>query len=233
MRLNRESPKLRSGKASSLDTSVSLIYSSRSAEEIIFKRSIEDWAGRYSERVNIHHALSQAAETVEIPGATLSKGRVNKLLTRKLIKMAVNDPLSGIHYFICGPSGLMKMYNEMLEAMQVPQERICLEWFAPEPPETGIELPEQPQEVLLHFYEQSNLLEVTGGKSILAAALDDKIPLPYSCKAGTCGMCAARLTSGKVTMVNNFALRKADLDGGLILLCQSYPVTGDVTVEID
>lgn len=214
------------------DATVALIYSSRTTDEIIFKAMLESWAGQHPNRLKIHYALSQEEALHDMSNATVSSGRVNKLLARKFIKSAVTDPLSDTYYFICGPAALMKMYQEMLEAMQVPADNVFLEWFAPIEDEEKT-LPDSQQEVLLHFYEQSNLLEVGVGKSILAAALEDRIPLPHSCKAGTCGICAARLTAGKVTMLNNFSLRKSDLEAGLILLCQSYPLTADVTVEID
>jgi ring-1,2-phenylacetyl-CoA epoxidase subunit PaaE len=214
------------------DATVTLIYSSRTTDEIIFKTMLESWAGHHPNRLRIHYALSQEEALHDMPNATVSSGRVNKLLARKFIRSAVMEPLSGTYYFICGPAALMKMHQEMLEAMQVPADNVFLEWFAPIENEVKT-LPDSQQEVLLHFYEQSNLLEVGVGKSILAAALEDRIPLPHSCKAGTCGICAARLTAGKVTMLNNFSLRKSDLEAGLILLCQSYPLTADVTVEID
>lgn len=214
------------------DTTVSIIYSSRTSEDIIFKSALDDWAKSFNGRVNIRHVLSQAADVSELSGETIIKGRLNKLVARKLIKQVVGDPLSGVQYFICGPSSLMKMYREVLEAMQLPAENIFLEWFASEYSNEQVTLPQEPQEVLLHFYEQSNLLDVEAGQSILMAALEDKIQLPYSCKTGTCGKCTARLTGGKVKMIGNYALRQNEIDAGLILLCQSYPLDSDVTVEI-
>lgn len=212
------------------NTVVTLIYSSRTKEEIIYRQQMEDWAAKHHERVRIHYAISQPGN--DLPVSTV-KGRINKLVARKLIQSAIGDNPAVAHYFICGPSALMNMHREMLTAQQVPEENINMEWFAPEPGAEPVSLPANMQEVLLHFYEQSNLLDVHPGKSILAAALEEKIPLPYSCKTGTCGVCTARLTSGKVNMIANYALRKTDLDAGLILLCQSYPLTSDVTVEID
>jgi ring-1,2-phenylacetyl-CoA epoxidase subunit PaaE len=149
----------------------------------------------------------------------------------ELIKKATHDPLNEVQYFICGPSELMKMHREVLENMQVPAGHIYMEWFAPEAADEA-SLPQEPQEVLLHFYEQTNLLDVQAGQTILAAALEDRIPLSYSCKGGTCGKCMAKLISGEVKMVNNYAIRRDDVDAGMILLCQSYPLTNDVTVEI-
>jgi len=216
----------------SVTTNITLIYSARTKEEIIFRQAIEDWALRHHERVKIHYAISQP-DDIDVQATSIIKGRINKLITRKLLKSALGDALETAHYFICGPADLMKMHKETLAAQQVPDDNIFLEWFSPDADADEAELPTETQEVLLHFYEQSNLLEVHPGKSILSAALDEKIPLPYSCKTGTCGICAARITSGKVNMVSNYALRKADLEAGLILLCQSYPLTADVTVEID
>lgn len=213
-------------------TTVTLIYSSRTKEEIIFHKTMEEWAARHQGRVNIHYAISQPGND-DVTHPAVIKGRINKLVARKLIKSMVGDAMDAAHYFLCGPVELMKMYKDMLTAQQVQDYNIYMEWFAPEQETGNNSLPENMQEVLLHFFEQSNLLEVHPGKSILAAALEDKIPLPYSCKSGTCGICAARLTSGKVSMVSNYALRKPDLEAGLILLCQSYPLTADVTVEID
>lgn len=216
----------------SITTSVTLIYSARTKEDIIFRRALEAWAEEHQERVKVHYAISQP-DDIDVQATSIIKGRINKLTTRKLIKSAIGDALDAAHYFICGPADLMNMHKEMLGTQQVPDDNVYLEWFSPEPDAGNTMLPSETQEVLLHFYEQSNLLEVLPGQSILSAALGEKIPLPYSCKTGTCGICAARITSGKVNMANNYALRKADLEAGLILLCQSYPLTADVTVEID
>lgn len=213
-------------------TAVTLIYSSRTKEEIIFHKTMEEWAARHQGRVNVYHAISQPGDNDATDPAVI-KGRINKLVARKLIKSIVGDAMDTAQYFLCGPVELMKMYKDMLAIQQVQDDNIYMEWFAPEQEAGDSSLPENMQEVLLHFFEQSNLLEVHPGKSILAAALEDKIPLPYSCKSGTCGICTARLTSGKVSMTCNYALRKPDLEAGLILLCQSYPLTDDVTVEID
>lgn len=211
------------------DTRVTIIYASRTPDEIIFRKDIAVWQEHYRERINVHHAIS-VYEEADAPG--FIKGRLTRLVTRKLIQQAVGEPHDAVHYFICGPAGLMKMQHEMLKALQVPAGHIFMEWFSPEPIKEEEVLPDTTQEVLLHFYEQCNLLEVAAGKTILEAALEDRIPLPYSCKGGTCGICAAKLTAGKVKMRGNYALRQQELDEGMVLLCQSFPLTDDVTVEI-
>jgi ring-1,2-phenylacetyl-CoA epoxidase subunit PaaE len=211
------------------DTKVHLIYSSRTQEDIIYRNAIEGLTERFTGRLNCYHVLSQPKDFIE---STVFNGRLNKLIAQELITQATADPLNNVQYFICGPSELMKIHREVLEAIQVPADQIYMEWFAPEFSNEPVSLPQEPQEVLLHFYEQTNLLDVRVGQTILAAALEDKVPLPYSCKEGTCGKCIAKLTSGEVKMINNYAIRQDDVDAGIILLCQSYPLNDNVTVEI-
>jgi ferredoxin-NADP reductase len=214
------------------DAKLTLIYANRSEDNIIFKKTIEQWKDAYNDRITIVHALSQARESVVIPADEIINGRLNKIIIRKLLKKYISGPLEEAHYFVCGPSSLIKIQEESLATLAIPPENVFVETFKPDDKPAPVELPKQMYEVMLHFYEQSNLLEVQPGDSILTAALQDRIPLPYSCKNGTCGKCMARVTAGKVTMQQNYVLRNEELDAGMVLLCQSYPLNDEVTVEI-
>ena len=56
--------------------------------------------------------------------------------------------------------------------------------------------------------------------------------VPYSCRAGVCATCAARLTSGEVTMETVHGLTPEEVADGLVLTCQARP-TGDAAVVVD
>ena len=56
-------------------------------------------------------------------------------------------------------------------------------------------------------------------QSILQAALQNKVHLPYSCRAGICSSCSAICKSGKVVMAENDVLTDKDLADGWILTC--------------
>lgn len=213
-------------------THLTIIYANRSTEHIIFNETIEKWVDTFKDRITIIHALSQQAQDMKLPAGELILSRLNKIIVKKLIKKHVPAQIPEAHYFICGPSSLIKIQEESLAALAIPPENINVERFRPDENPNPIELPQQTHEVMLHFYEQSNLLEVQPGASILATALQDRIPLPYSCNSGACGKCTARLTAGAVTMASNYVLRKEELDAGMILLCQSYPLNDEVTIEI-
>lgn len=213
------------------DTRITLLYASRSVPETIFKEALDSWEAQHN-NIRVQYVLSKHTATADNP-ANIMTGRLNRIIIKKLIKQAISESSGPAHFFLCGPSELMKMHQESLAALGIPETHIRHESFAAEVTAPTITLPDNSQEVLLHYYEQSNLLEVQPGQTILAAALEERIPLPHSCQSGTCGRCAARLTQGAVHMQQNYALRKEDVDAGYVLLCQSFPLNNDVTVTIE
>jgi ring-1,2-phenylacetyl-CoA epoxidase subunit PaaE len=186
----------------------------------------------YSTRLTIQYFLTEekgnAAEE-----SNYFHGRISKFLLRKLLKKKIANEQSP-PVFVCGPYSYIELVTECLKEMGLNEKFIQKEYFAiPVASEQGWELQERTLEVLLHFNEQSNLLSVQPGQTILDAALDDKIALPYSCKQGSCGICVSRLTSGRVQMKNNFSLDKDQVAAGAVLLCQSHPLDDEVTVEVN
>ena len=69
--------------------------------------------------------------------------------------------------------------------------------------------------------------------SILAVAKKLGIELPYSCEAGRCGSCVASCTKGKVWMKYNEVLTDREMEKGRVLICNGFPIGGDVTIDFD
>ena len=76
-------------------------------------------------------------------------------------------------------------------------------------------------------------LEVKDSTSILDAALENDIDLPYSCQSGVCTACMAQLTNGEVEMEVSDGLSDDEIEEGYILCCQAVPKTDNVEIEID
>ena len=74
---------------------------------------------------------------------------------------------------------------------------------------------------------------ISGGKTILDAALDQGADLPFSCKGGVCATCKARVIKGKVEMDLNHSLTDKEVKQGMVLTCQSHPVSDDVEIDFD
>jgi ring-1,2-phenylacetyl-CoA epoxidase subunit PaaE len=73
----------------------------------------------------------------------------------------------------------------------------------------------------------------TSGESILDAALARGLDLPYSCKAGVCTTCRAKLMEGKVDFSVNYGLEPYEIEEGIILTCQSRPLSERVLIDFD
>jgi len=67
---------------------------------------------------------------------------------------------------------------------------------------------------------------VSAGENVLAAALAAGIRLPYSCRAGRCATCKARLLSGEIAYPDDQlppGIVASEAARGDVLLCQARP----------
>lgn len=70
------------------------------------------------------------------------------------------------------------------------------------------------------------------GETIIQTARRAGIFINTNCVQGKCGTCTCRLHKGRVAMRRNEALSEEDLDNGLILACQSVPVTDGCEIRL-
>ena len=71
------------------------------------------------------------------------------------------------------------------------------------------------------------------GPSILEAAIQHSMDAPFSCKAGVCSTCRAKVLEGEVEMDTNHALEDYEVEAGYVLTCQCHPLTEKVVLSYD
>jgi ferredoxin len=63
--------------------------------------------------------------------------------------------------------------------------------------------------------------ELPSDVTVLEAAENAGVEIPFECRSGICGQCKTTLISGQVTMDTEDALTSSDRSRGLILACQA------------
>lgn len=73
---------------------------------------------------------------------------------------------------------------------------------------------------------------VESNETILESALRSGLALNYGCSNGNCGLCRARLVSGRTEAVRHYdyVIREAAKAQGYVLLC-SHTATSDIVLE--
>jgi ring-1,2-phenylacetyl-CoA epoxidase subunit PaaE len=71
------------------------------------------------------------------------------------------------------------------------------------------------------------------GISLLDAAQQNGVDIPFSCKGGMCCTCRAHVTEGAASMTVNYALEPGEVEMGYVLTCQAHPTTDSVVVDFD
>ena len=216
------------------ESEVFLIYGSRNEDSIIFKNKIAALEAKYGNRFKVVHTLSQPSEAWNG-----EKGRLNKSHLLKIMEGMPDLNKAEAEFFICGPEDMMEEAHRALSIVAVPDSRIRKESFltvtAAQPGEVIMEEESslQTREITLFYEGAEYKLPVKPHETVLEAALNMDIDLPYSCQAGMCTACLGRCVSGKVNLDEEDALSEAELNEGFILTCVSHPMSDDVIIEVE
>jgi len=136
--------------------------------------------------------------------------------------------------YVCGPEGFMAVVRSALPD----SARVLVEDFDASPPvkaaptETAgpTDAAAAAGTVTIHLERKKVSVPQVAGETLLETARRAGLSPPFSCEAGNCGTCMARLTDGSATMRTNDVLEEDELADGYILTCQAVPDTTSVTV---
>jgi ring-1,2-phenylacetyl-CoA epoxidase subunit PaaE len=215
-----------------------LFYGNKNYEQIMFREELINLKNAYLDRFALHHILSR--ESVGVP---LLKGRLNGDKCAQFAR-SFFDPLAVEAYFLCGPEEMINEVTATLLGLGVNQKHVHYELFtapnssqfiAPKTsnaPSPTVDEFESMITVTLdgHTYDFSLYSE---SESILEAAHEYGVDLPYACKGGVCCTCKAKILEGAVKMDVNYALEPDEVAAGYVLTCQSHPLSKRVVLTFD
>lgn len=214
---------------------ITLLYCSRSEEDIIFAAQLKQLEAAHPERFTVIHDLSQ-------PSASWTglRGRLTAAVLKDLFGKAEMEPDYQEEYFICGPDGLMQTAQQVLGELAVAPERIHSESFysaaaaqAQADAKSGLTAGVLSRDVSIVLEGETHLVTVGPGKTILEAGLVMGLNMPYSCQSGLCTACRGKLHTGQVKMDEDAGLSEKEMADGYVLCCVSRPLTDDIQVSIE
>ena len=214
---------------------VDILFCSRSEDQIIFRSELERLSESHGDRFQVSHRLSRPTSAW-----TGEKGRMDHTALSRYLDAIQQNTHQPVHYFLCGPEGLMEIGLDLLADRKVNPDLIHRESFYSDidakekaMKASGQLAPALTRDIEIVLEGKSHQVEVTPGKTILEAGLDMDLDMPYSCQSGLCTACRGRLLSGKVDMIEDAGLSQSEVAQGYILCCSSKPASDNIKIIIE
>lgn len=203
-----------------------LILQNSSKRSIIFNSALEKLQKTYQNNFTWINLLSRP-ETGQHPQ------RLNISLLELLILNQSRFEKEKTLFYTCGPRPFMRMVEFTVRTAGFAADQIRQENFVvDQPPTPSFYIDDSPRNIIIHMNDNIYRFSVIYPKTILQAALDHSIDLPYSCRGGRCSTCVARCVKGSMKMSINEVLTEKDLQKGLVLPCVGFAET-DIELEYD
>ena len=202
---------------------MTLIYGSRSRENILFYDELEEI--KSTGKVNVVHVLSDEE----------TEGFEKGFITAELIKKYApeNEPYS---IFICGPQGMYEFLDKEIAKLGLEKKFVRHEMFGEfRNPASQADYPSDvPETVSITVTIQDETKTITGSTNDTVLQILEKngIAAPARCRSGECGFCHSHLLEGKVYVPKALEYRRlADFKFGCIHPCCSFPLT-DLVINV-
>lgn len=211
-----------------------VFYGNRKRSTTMFIEDLFALKNIYGERLALHFIMSQEPTDIE-----LYAGRIDGVKAKRLHDAFLGEERAD-DIFICGPNPMIDDVTDTLVGLGYDITRIHSERFR-----AGLKgekaqktkpkhIPQGGAEITTIIDGNRQTFRMgANDPSILDAAQESGMDLPYSCKGGVCSTCRCLLTRGEVDMALNYALEPWELEKGYILTCQSTPKTAEIELDYD
>ena len=217
------------------DSRFLLVYGNRTMARTMFLEDVLALKNRFLGRFAAHFVMSREPQDNELFNGRLDGAKVAELAA------ILFDPATVDEVFVCGPGDMVNSIREALKALgttaPVHFERFtttaALATAAARLPVPDATVTAGATVTVIQDGRRRAFTMLPTDTSVLDAAERAGLDLPFSCRAGVCSTCRARVVNGSATMTHNVALEEWELDAGFILCCQARPTSRELELSYD
>jgi len=212
-----------------------LFYGNRQQQSTMFIDDLFALKNRFPDRLQLNFLYSREEQEFSILSGRLDGDKVRELHQHFMANLNPTD------VFVCGPDTMIDAVTTSLIALGIDETSIHSERFGSATKRTSSEAVPEPAAatekraqiaVIMDGHRKTFEMPMEG-VSIVNAAAEQGVELPFSCKAGVCATCRTHVQEGEVRMEMNFGLEPWEVEQGFVLACQSRPVTDSVVLDYD
>jgi ring-1,2-phenylacetyl-CoA epoxidase subunit PaaE len=199
-------------------------YGNKTKASTMFSSAIDELKSNYPNRFFCYNIYSQENNS------KANFGRIDSGFINYVLKQ--HSQISFEKVLLCGPEKMIENSRGVLEKSNYSESKVLYELFYSKPVAKASESGSGSAAKIV-YDEETLELDVPKKMTILDAALQKNIDVPYSCQGGVCSSCMAKITVGSATMIQNNILTDSEIKEGLVLTCQAIPSTKEITVDFD
>jgi len=210
-----------------------LFYGNRQQGTTMFIEDLYALKNQFPDRLQLHFVFSQEEQEFGIAAGRIDADKVAELHDR----FCTGD--SPDEAYVCGPDSMITIVTETLVGLGMAADAVHAERFgAPRarvrtaPKKSDVSKDLAAVTVIMDGHKKSFDMP-RQGESIVDAAAENGLELPYSCKGGVCATCRTHLREGRVDMETNYGLEPWELEAGFVLACQSRPRSDAIVLDYD
>ncbi len=223
--------------ATEKNSRVILFYGNRTQESTMFLEELYAQKNLFADRLSLHFVFSQEEQEIDLFGGRLDADKVSRLYQSLCAKITPDE------IFICGPGTMIETVRTTLIGLGVDPTRVHSEHFTVATADEKSAKDkkqhisagggENTKVTVIFDGHRKNFEMPMQGETILEAARENGLDLPYSCESGVCSTCRTLVREGEVDMEVNYALEDWEVEEGYTLACQARPLSKKLVLDYD
>lgn len=211
-----------------------LMYGNKNKESVMFDKTLEALEQKYKGQLFVYHTYSKGGglfgKFKKNPWTSdnkLSTGRIDAAKIQSVLNIHPKTAASQV--YLCGPEGLIDTSMKAFESSGFTSKQMHKElFFVSQDASKGMA-----SSVTVVQDGEETTISTKAGENILDAMIKAGLDAPYSCRAGACSSCVAKLETGSVYMKEHSALDKEEVDQGYILCCQAQATSESLRIDFN